>query len=100
MCDSRYDTGNLKRHISACPRKSRNVGQIILFDDMKLKSTKFDKDMCHGLMVAAIVKHDLLFSFVGYDGVRALLKYLNENIIHISRNSLKVDLTKIFKREK
>ena len=48
----------------------------------------------------AIIKHDLLLSFVEYDGVRSVFKYLNPDVKLISRNTASSDVWKIYLNEK
>ena len=100
-CDSRYGTGNLQRHIKNYPcRNTRDIGQLIVGADMKLKSLKFDAEKFRQLLVAAIVMHNLPLSFIEYRGVRALFSYLYPEVTLISRNTLKDDLMKMYKLDK
>ena len=101
ICESKYGTGNLKRHSEICVRKDiADIGQLLLNKDMSMRSTKFDPDKFRELVVAAIVMHDLPLSFVEYVGVRAFCSYLNPNATLVSRNTLKFDLLKMYKKEK
>ena len=47
-----------------------------------------------------VVKHELPFEFVVYDGVRVMLAYLNLDVKFLSRNTSRNDLIKSFAREK
>lgn len=52
------------------------------------------------LLVVAVVKHDLSFSFVEYDGIRVLLNYVTPNFPLISRNTVIYDINKLYLKEK
>jgi hypothetical protein len=52
------------------------------------------------LLVTMVIKHDLLFSYVEYDGVREMYRYLRSDVSLISRNATKVDLVKMHMMEK
>lgn len=94
-----YGTSSLNRHISKCKEiQFEDVGQMMLDMQGKLKSRKIDQmvSMC----AAAIIKHDLPFAFVEYDLVRSWISYLNPDAIPITRNTAKVDVLKMYAREK
>ena len=48
----------------------------------------------------AIIKHDLPFSFVKYDGGKDVFNYVNPNIKLISKNTITFDVWKIYLNEK
>ncbi|KAG4996950.1 hypothetical protein JHK84_027983 [Glycine max] len=48
----------------------------------------------------SIIEHDLPIKFVEFRNIRQWLKYLNPDVIPISRNTTKVDVLKIHMREK
>jgi hypothetical protein len=52
------------------------------------------------LVVISIIKHDLPFSYVEYEGVRDTHQYLRGDVPFISRNIVKADLVKMYLREK
>ena len=87
ICDSKYGTGNLKRHIASCVRRdTRDVGQMLIDGQhLSIRSSKFDSEKFRELLVAAIVMHELPLSFVEYAGVRLMLSYLNPDVSIISR---------------
>ena len=66
----------------------------------KLRSKKIDPNVFRNNLASAIIKHDLPFSFVEYDGVRNVLKYLHPNMKLISRNISTSDVCKIYLNEK
>ena len=52
------------------------------------------------MLAKAIVKHNLPFTFVEYEGIRKIFTYLNPDVKHISRNTTKADIIKIYMKEK
>ena len=52
------------------------------------------------MLAKAIIKLNLPFSFVEYEGIRKVFSYLNSNVKHISRNTSKADVLKLYKKEK
>ena len=67
---------------------------------MENKSQTIDQQIAHDLLAAAVIKHDLPFLFVEYDGIRAWMKYVNPDGACISRNTLIFDIIRIYMREK
>ena len=51
-------------------------------------------------MTCAIIKHDLPFQFVEYEGIRSLFAYVCEDVKLASRNTIKADMLKLYKKEK
>ncbi|KAK6246455.1 hypothetical protein QUC31_001222, partial [Theobroma cacao] len=67
---------------------------------MLMRSSKFDLEKFCELVVAAIVMHNLSLSFVEYTGIKSMLPYLREDVVLISRNTVKADIIKLHKRQK
>uniref|UniRef100_A0A803M5D0 BED-type domain-containing protein n=1 Tax=Chenopodium quinoa TaxID=63459 RepID=A0A803M5D0_CHEQI len=86
--ESRQGTGNLKRHIKKCKKRTFKDGSTI------------DYDIVREMLSIAVVKHDLPFQFAEYSAVRKLINYINPDVKLVSRNTLKADVLKMFKREK
>ncbi|RZC16563.1 putative AC transposase [Glycine soja] len=82
--------------------KSVYVGQMIIDMQGKLQSLKIDQMISYEMCAQAIIEHDLPFKFVEFRKIRQWLKYLNLDVIPISRNIAKVDVLKIdmMKKEK
>jgi len=101
--DSKYETGNLKRHILNCKRKNvRDIGQLLLQSrsgSLSNRHAKFDVDIFCELVALCIVKHDLPFWFAEYDGVRNMFVYLNPDVKVLSRHTTRNDVLKLFKRD-
>jgi hypothetical protein len=99
-----YGTRNMTRHMKACARKYiPDVGQMLLSrsqGDMPVISSKFDPKKSRELIVASIIKHDLPFQYVEYEGVRELMQYLCPGVQLISRNTVKANLCKMYASEK
>jgi hypothetical protein len=100
----KYGTGNMTRHMNKCARKDTpDVGQMLLSASqggMSAISSKFDPKKFRELIVASIINHDLPFRYVEYEGVRESMQYLRPSVQLISRNTVKVDLCKIYASEK
>ena len=56
----------------------------------KITQEKFRK-----MLAKAIIKHNLPFNFVEYMGIRKVFSYLNSDVKHISRNTLKANVLKL-----
>ncbi|BBH03097.1 transposable element gene [Prunus dulcis] len=104
LCDSRYGTGNLKRHIESCVKTdTRDIGQLLLSKSdgaILTRSSKFDPMKFRELLVMAIIMHDLPFQFVEYAGIRQLFNYVCADIKLVSRNTAKADVLSLYNREK
>ena len=104
LAESKYGTGNMKRHIDACIRRdTRDLGQLFISQSggsMSIHANKINQEKSRELLVMAITMHDLPFQFVEYDGIREIFTYLCGEVKHITRNTVKVDLVKIHKSEK
>nr|KAJ0219000.1 hypothetical protein LSAT_V11C300104890 [Lactuca sativa] len=96
---SESGTGNLRRHRRRCEdNNSRDIGQYMISDSqgvMDLRNPKFSQERLRELLIEAIIRHDLPFSFVEYQGIRNICKYLEPNSSHIYRNTAKADIKKL-----
>ncbi|CAL9008221.1 unnamed protein product [Prunus brigantina] len=104
LCDSKYGTGNLKRHLDSCLKSdTRDIGQLLLSKSegsIITRSAKFDPNKFRELLVMAIIKHELPFQFVEYAGIRDVFNYICADIKLISRNTAKADVLSLYNREK
>jgi hypothetical protein len=104
IAESSYGTGNLRNHIKKCPLSStRDIGQMFISANersMSVSASKFCPKRFRELLVASVIKHDLPFRYVEYDGVRETMKYLRSDVPVISRNTAKADVIKLHLREK
>ncbi|CAB4263762.1 unnamed protein product [Prunus armeniaca] len=104
LCDSRYGTGNLKRHIESCVKTdTRDLGQLLLSKSdgaILTRSSKFDPMKFRELLVMAIIMQDLPFQFVEYAGIRQLFNYVCADIKLVSHNTAKADVLSLYNREK
>ena len=64
--------------------QQQNIFEVIIDHQEKLKSKKTSQQVFQELMAKSIIKHDITFSYVEYDGVRAVWKYLNHEVKFIS----------------
>jgi hypothetical protein len=67
---------------------------------LSVSNSKFCPKKFRELLVALVIKHDLPFRFVEYEGLREMIKYLHPDAPLISRNTLKADLKNLHMREK
>ena len=61
---------------------------------------KITQEVFREMLVKAIIKQNLPFSFVEYEGNRKVFSYLNSDVKHKSRNTSKADFLKLYKKEK
>ncbi|GKD13332.1 zinc finger BED domain-containing protein RICESLEEPER 2-like protein [Tanacetum coccineum] len=59
------------------------------------RNAKFSQDKFRELLVHAVVRHDLPYSFTEYEGVRDVFNYLEPDVTHITRNTTKADMLKL-----
>uniref|UniRef100_A0A7C9EH65 hAT-like transposase RNase-H fold domain-containing protein n=1 Tax=Opuntia streptacantha TaxID=393608 RepID=A0A7C9EH65_OPUST len=105
ICDGRYGTTNLKRHIKACMKLygQNDLKQMLLnayAGDVSLRGSKIDHGIVREFLAKMIVRHELPFSVVEYEGVRECLVYLNSDVKHITRNTCKADVFKLYQKGK
>ena len=69
----------------------------IIFDHLgKLRSSKFDPKVFKEKLTKAIIRHDLPFKIVEFEGVKKLLKYLNLDVRFIFRIIISCDVWKVY----
>jgi len=104
MANSKNGTGSMRRHMESCVRRdTRDVGQLLMSQDkgsLALSAKRFDAEHFRELITTAIILHDLPFSFVEYESIRATYQYLHPEITLVTRNTLKADVQKMYSREK
>ncbi|KAL4574029.1 hypothetical protein LXL04_020851 [Taraxacum kok-saghyz] len=96
-------TGNLKRHHKKCEKeKTRDIGQYMIASNsgaIDMRNPKFSQAKFRELLIEGVVRHDLPFSFVEYEGMRKVWKYLESNTSNICRNTAKADIQKLYKTQ-
>nr|GMC77807.1 zinc finger BED domain-containing protein RICESLEEPER 2-like [Ipomoea batatas] len=102
MGSHRYGTSTLSRHLVSCKVKPKynDVGSMLIDHEGKLRAKKIDHDTVREMISMCIIEHDLPFSFVEYNRIRELHKYLNADYKFISRNTAATDVYKFYEREK
>jgi hypothetical protein len=104
LAPNTYGAGNLKCHIDSCLRRNtRDVWQMLLSrsqGSLSVSNSKFCPKKFRELLVASVIKHDLPFRFVEYEGIREMIKYLHPDAPLIFRNTVKADLKILHMREK
>jgi hypothetical protein len=104
IANSSHGTGNLQKHMKVCGGKTNHdIQQMLLSRDqgtLSVSGSKFCPKKYRELLVGTIIKHDLPFSYVEYDGVREVHRYLRSDVPLICRNTAKADLIKMHMLEK
>jgi hypothetical protein len=96
LAPNTYGTGNLK----SPRRNTRDVGQMLISKSQgSMSITSFCPKKFRELLVASVIKHDLPFQYVEYDGIREMIKYLHPDAPLISRITFKADLKILHLRE-
>nr|XP_027091824.1 zinc finger BED domain-containing protein DAYSLEEPER-like [Coffea arabica] len=90
-CGGTTGTSNLWRHLSNCNKRGQS--------DFEERSP-IDQGIYREKMGIAIVKHNHPYRLVEQEGIRDLCIYLNSDALPISRNTIKTDIEKMYKREK
>ena len=94
-CDQATGTGSLIRHHDLCYNKD-----IVVSPQSSTRSSKFSHEKFRELVIEAIVRHDLPFRFVEYEGIRAVFHYISPTLKLPCRNTVKSHITKLFESEK
>ncbi|XP_021735714.1 uncharacterized protein LOC110702319 [Chenopodium quinoa] len=99
--ESRQGTGNLKRHIKKCKKRTfKDVGQMIIDSSssgsMMNRVPTIDYDIVREMLSIAVVKHYLPFQFAEYSVVRKLINYINPDVKLVSRNARWIRNCKIY----
>ena len=94
-------TSNLKRHLVGCSGiKNHDVSQMLLSCQGKLVSRKMDQEVFKELCANLCLFHEYSYRFVEHPEFRKLCEYLNPEVKHICRNTLKNTIGKMNGREK
>ena len=87
-----------------CPKKrDGDVKQMLTAHskgNILAKSPNFNLEEFKNLVIEAIIKHDLPFSFAEYEGVRAIFSYISMDLKLPSRNTVKACILRMYKSEK
>ena len=96
--DSHNGILNLHRYLLKCLKQNevKQDGE----EEGRVLQNKITQKEFREMLVEAIIKHNLPFSFVEYEGIRKVFNYLNLDVKHINRNTSKVNVLKLYKKEK
>ncbi|KAL3523896.1 hypothetical protein ACH5RR_016730 [Cinchona calisaya] len=86
-----FGTTNMLKHYGSCKWR-----ELEIFGGR----SPLDQSVYREKITIAIIKHNYPFQFVEREGIRDLHKYLNEEAIPISRNTIKVDVIRMYSRER
>ncbi|XP_059289836.1 zinc finger BED domain-containing protein RICESLEEPER 2-like [Lycium ferocissimum] len=96
-----YGTSHLHHHKTQCTMlKVHDLGQMFINQEGKMQSRKIDQWTQRGMLAEAIIKHNLPYSFVEYDGIKSSVNYISPDVVMPSRNSCVADVKKAYIREK
>ncbi|KAF7820644.1 zinc finger BED domain-containing protein DAYSLEEPER-like [Senna tora] len=93
---STHGTSSLSCHFPKSPKRNNNIGNMLIDHARKFRSRKISQKVIHSLAAMAIIKHELPFSFVEYEGVREIFKYCNPDVKFITRNTTVADVWKVY----
>ena len=98
LVDSHNGILNLHRYLLKCLKQNevKQDGE----EEGRVLQNKITQKEFREMLVEAIIKHNLPFSFVEYEGIRKVFNYLNLDVKHINRNTSKVNVLKLYKKEK
>ncbi|KAG8371874.1 hypothetical protein BUALT_Bualt12G0008300 [Buddleja alternifolia] len=86
-------TTNMKRHIrDSCPFRDQS--------GVEFQNIEFDQSIFRKKVAKAMIKHNYPFKFVEHEGIRDVFSYLNPRVQHVSRNTAKGYVLKIYEMEK
>ncbi|KAF7826931.1 zinc finger BED domain-containing protein DAYSLEEPER-like [Senna tora] len=99
---SSHGTSSLTCHILKCSKLNsyHNVGNMLIDHAGKLRSRKISQKVLRSLTAMAIIRYDLPFSVVEYEGVREIFKYCNPDVKFITRNTTVAEVWKVYKSKK
>lgn len=102
ICQSSYGNGNLRQHTINCARGDMHRSASLSQSEgsKSMRSSKIHRKKFHKQLIVAIIKHDLLFQFVGYKTIRASFLNLCEDINLNNRNFVKANVFGMCKRMK
>ncbi|XP_039118096.1 zinc finger BED domain-containing protein RICESLEEPER 2-like [Dioscorea cayenensis subsp. rotundata] len=68
--------------------------------NVELRHQKLNQEQHRENIVMAILLHEYPFQFVEHEGTRNMISYLNPDVKHVTRNTIKADVLKFYRREK
>ncbi|KAL9679045.1 hypothetical protein QQ045_017555 [Rhodiola kirilowii] len=93
LYNSSLGTASLIRHHDSC-------SALGVSPHSATRSSTFKHERFRELIIEAIIKHDLPFSFVEYEGIRSVFEYISPELRLPCRNTVKSHVTKIYENEK
>ena len=80
LADSNNGTSNLHRHLLKCLKRNevKQDGE----EHGKVLQNKITQEEFREMLAEAVIKHNLPFSFVEYEGIRKVFSYLNSDVTY------------------
>jgi len=102
VCGGRkYGTSHLNRHVMKCDKvKTEDIGQMMLDMQGKVEEKKIDQVVHRELLCELIVRHHLPYEFVEYPDLRDWISYLCPDAVMVSRNTIKADIERMYRKER
>ncbi|RYR59732.1 hypothetical protein Ahy_A05g025677 [Arachis hypogaea] len=96
----RYGTSTIKRHLDSCTQiKHEDIGQTIAELQLKMGSLKIDSGVARDMFDGYVVAGDKPFNMVDDRRFRNWVKYISPTLKLPSKNTVKADIVKVYKRE-
>ncbi|CAJ2678656.1 unnamed protein product [Trifolium pratense] len=95
-------TTHLNRHKDSCMKsiKYHDVGDMMIGAEGKLRKKKFDPKANRELLAKLVITHGAPFNIVEWKVFRDYQKFLNDDCIFVTRNTISKDVLKVYGDEK
>ena len=101
-CRSEGGTTHLGRHRDRCMKtvKFHDVGDMMIGAEGKLRKKKFDPKVNREILAKLVITHGAPFNIVEWKVFREYQKFLNDECIFVTRNTISKDVLKVYGDEK
>jgi hypothetical protein len=92
----------LKRHRDSCRKTVRNhdVGEMMIDAEGKLRKKKFDPMVNREILARIMITHGAPFNMVEWRVFREYQKFLNDDCVFVSRNTIAKEILNVYGDEK
>ncbi|XP_039689990.1 zinc finger BED domain-containing protein RICESLEEPER 1-like [Medicago truncatula] len=101
-CESGSGTSHLKRHVRSCSKtiKNHDVGEMMIDVEGKLRKKKFDPMANREFLARIMITHGAPFNMVEWKVFREYQKFLNDDCVFVSRNTIAKEILNVYRDEK
>lgn len=101
-CESGSGTSHLKRHVLSCKKtiKNHDVGEMMIDVEGKLRKKKFDPMANREILARIMITHGAPFNMVEWRVFREYQKFLNDDCVFVSRNTIAKEILNVYRDEK